>query len=166
MLSDNTDCFHLPGRLSAIYGGTYMLDKPIDNVEFGGDGKVTGVTSGGETARTKMVIADPSYFPDKVKKIGQVSRVPPNGMSVDPKARMRAHTHTSVHPFTHSSHSHRHATTVTHTCLVSGGARYLHHEPPDSEHERLAQLSDHHPAEPGRAQERCVPRQFCFVPVF
>ncbi len=51
-----------------------MLDKPIDKVEFGDDGKVCGVTSGGETAKTKQVIADPSYFPDRVKKIGQVGR--------------------------------------------------------------------------------------------
>ena len=60
-------------RLSAIYGGTYMLDKPIDKIEYGEDGKVCGVTSAGETARTKTVVADPSYFPDKVKKVGQVS---------------------------------------------------------------------------------------------
>ncbi len=51
-----------------------MLDKPIEGVVFGEDGKVTGVTSGGETAKTKQVIADPSYFPDKVKKVGQVRK--------------------------------------------------------------------------------------------
>ncbi len=49
-----------------------MLDKPIDKVEFGEDGKVCGVTSGGETAKTKQVISDPSYFPDRIKKVGQV----------------------------------------------------------------------------------------------
>ncbi|XP_068714728.1 rab GDP dissociation inhibitor alpha-like [Montipora capricornis] len=61
-------------RLSAIYGGTYMLDKPIDEVVYDENGQVCGVTSQGETAKTKMVIGDPSYFPDKVKKIGQVAR--------------------------------------------------------------------------------------------
>lgn len=61
-------------RLSAIYGGTYMLMKPFDGITKGEDGKVTGVTSDGETATTKMVVADPSYFPDKCKKVGQVVR--------------------------------------------------------------------------------------------
>lgn len=60
-------------RLSAIYGGTYMLDKPIDEIVFE-NGKVSGVRSGGETARCKQVYCDPSYAPDKVKKVGQVVR--------------------------------------------------------------------------------------------
>lgn len=49
-------------RLSAIYGGTYMLDKAIEKIEVGADGKFTGVTSGGETVKAKQVIGDPSYF--------------------------------------------------------------------------------------------------------
>lgn len=49
-------------RLSAIYGGTYMLDKPIQEVVTGPDGKFVGVTSGGETVKAKQVIGDPSYF--------------------------------------------------------------------------------------------------------
>ncbi|KAK3739041.1 hypothetical protein QZH41_009833 [Actinostola sp. cb2023] len=61
-------------RLSAIYGGTYMLNKPIEAIVYGDDGQVCGVTSQGETAKTKMVIADPSYCKDKVKKVGQVVR--------------------------------------------------------------------------------------------
>jgi len=61
-------------RLSAVYGGTFMLNKPAEGVVVGDDGKVTGVTSEGETAKTKMVIGDPSYFPDKVKKVGEVVR--------------------------------------------------------------------------------------------
>uniref|UniRef100_H2Y4Y5 Rab GDP dissociation inhibitor n=1 Tax=Ciona savignyi TaxID=51511 RepID=H2Y4Y5_CIOSA len=59
-------------RLSAIYGGTYMLNKPIENVEKK-DGKIE-VTSEGETARAKFVVGDPSYFPDRVKKVSQVVR--------------------------------------------------------------------------------------------
>ena len=59
--------------LSAIYGGTYMLDKPIDEVVYE-DGKVTGVRSGDDVAKAKIVIGSPSYFPDKVKKNGQVVR--------------------------------------------------------------------------------------------
>jgi len=33
---------------------------------------VVGVKSEGEVAKCKFVIGDPSYFPDKVKKVGQV----------------------------------------------------------------------------------------------
>ncbi|XP_064399911.1 rab GDP dissociation inhibitor beta-like [Halichondria panicea] len=60
-------------RLSAIYGGTYMLDKPIEEIVYEG-GKVVGVKSQGEVAKCKRVIGDPSYFQDKVKKVGQVVR--------------------------------------------------------------------------------------------
>ncbi|KIY66162.1 rab GTPase activator [Cylindrobasidium torrendii FP15055 ss-10] len=49
-------------RLSAIYGGTYMLDKPVDAIVTDADGKFVGVTSGGETVKAKQVIGDPSYF--------------------------------------------------------------------------------------------------------
>ncbi|KAF8898902.1 GDP dissociation inhibitor [Infundibulicybe gibba] len=49
-------------RLSAIYGGTYMLDKAIDEIVTDADGKFVGVTSGGETVKAKQVIGDPSYF--------------------------------------------------------------------------------------------------------
>merc|ERR1712226_1087751 len=61
-------------RLSAIYGGTYMLDKPVDELVYGDDGKVIGVKSGGETAKCKQVFCDPSYVPSLVKKTGQVIR--------------------------------------------------------------------------------------------
>ncbi|XP_074609182.1 rab GDP dissociation inhibitor beta-like [Acropora palmata] len=61
-------------RLSAIYGGTYMLDKPIDEIVYDESGQVCGVTSQGETAKAKMVIGDPTYFLEKVKKQGQVVR--------------------------------------------------------------------------------------------
>ncbi|XP_047491168.1 rab GDP dissociation inhibitor alpha-like [Penaeus chinensis] len=60
-------------RLSAIYGGTYMLDKPIDEIVME-EGKVVGVRSGNETAKCKQVYCDPSYVPEKVKKVGQVVR--------------------------------------------------------------------------------------------
>lgn len=50
-------------RLSAIYGGTYMLDKKIDSINIDPEtGYFTGVTSEGETVRAKKVIGDPSYF--------------------------------------------------------------------------------------------------------
>jgi Rab GDP dissociation inhibitor len=49
-------------RLSAIYGGTYMLAKPIEKIVTDENGKFVGVTSEGETVKAKMVIGDPSYF--------------------------------------------------------------------------------------------------------
>jgi Rab GDP dissociation inhibitor len=60
-------------RLSAIYGGTYMLDKPVDEIVMQ-DGVAVGVRSGEETAKCKFVVSDPSYVPDKMKKTGQVIR--------------------------------------------------------------------------------------------
>lgn len=48
-----------------------MLDKPCDEIVME-DGKVVGVRSGGETAKCSMVICDPSYAKDRVKKVGQV----------------------------------------------------------------------------------------------
>ena len=56
-------------RLSAIYGGTYMLDKPIDEIIYDDNGKVVGVKSGGEMARCKQLYCDPTYVPDRVDKV-------------------------------------------------------------------------------------------------
>jgi len=63
-------------RLAAIYGGTYMLNKKIDEIQYNADGTFAGVKSGDEVAKAKMVIGDPSYFLkyDKVDKKGQVVR--------------------------------------------------------------------------------------------
>ncbi|XP_011502429.1 PREDICTED: rab GDP dissociation inhibitor alpha [Ceratosolen solmsi marchali] len=60
-------------RLSAIYGGTYMLDKPVDEI-IKKDGKVVGIRSGNETATCKQLFCDPSYIPNFVRKVGQVIR--------------------------------------------------------------------------------------------
>jgi len=38
------------------------------------NGRVVGVKSGGETARCSMVICDPSYAPERCKKVGQVKQ--------------------------------------------------------------------------------------------
>eukprot|EP01101_Sappina_pedata_P011729 TRINITY_DN7929_c0_g1_i1.p3 TRINITY_DN7929_c0_g1~~TRINITY_DN7929_c0_g1_i1.p3 ORF type:complete len:441 (+),score=226.10 TRINITY_DN7929_c0_g1_i1:38-1360(+) len=62
-------------RLAAIYGGTYMLDKPIEEIIYGADGRVTGVKSQGEVAKCKFVVGDPSYFPNKVRKTGKAVRI-------------------------------------------------------------------------------------------
>uniref|UniRef100_A0A8C5MTG6 Rab GDP dissociation inhibitor n=1 Tax=Leptobrachium leishanense TaxID=445787 RepID=A0A8C5MTG6_9ANUR len=61
-------------RLSALYGGIYMLNKPVDEIVME-KGLVVGVRSEGEIAHCKKLICDPSYVPDQVKKIGRVIRV-------------------------------------------------------------------------------------------
>lgn len=69
-------------RLSAIYGGTYMLNTSVDEVLYEG-GKVSGIKATmkerGEagdgmkfTTKTKMILADPSYFPNKAQVVGHV----------------------------------------------------------------------------------------------
>jgi Rab GDP dissociation inhibitor len=58
-------------RMSAVHGGTYMLNKPVDGLVYGDDGKVIGVKSGDEVAKAPIVIGDPTYFPEKVRKTGQ-----------------------------------------------------------------------------------------------
>jgi Rab GDP dissociation inhibitor len=62
-------------RLSAIYGGTYMLDKKIDEIVLDSEtGKFIGVRSGDETVKADMVIGDPSYFRDNVGGSGDKSK--------------------------------------------------------------------------------------------
>ena len=60
-------------RLSAIYGGTYMLDKKCDQIVTDDSGQVLGVRSGEEIAKCKLVICDPSYASDRVIETGKVS---------------------------------------------------------------------------------------------
>lgn len=60
-------------RLSAIYGGTYMLDKPVDEIVLENN-QVCGVRSGSEIVKCKQVYCDPSYAMNRVKKVGQVVR--------------------------------------------------------------------------------------------
>jgi len=60
-------------RLSAIYGGTYMLNTSVDEIVFEGS-SVAGIKSGGVVAKCKQVFCDPSYVTERVKKTGQVIR--------------------------------------------------------------------------------------------
>lgn len=60
-------------RLSAVYGGTYMLDKPGTPV-FNQDGQIEGVQSGDEIAKTKVVVCAPEYALDRCKKHCQTIR--------------------------------------------------------------------------------------------
>lgn len=61
-------------RLCAVFGGTFMLQTPVDKVHFDDNGKFTAIESNGKMAHGKMVIGDPSYFPDRVKPVGKVVR--------------------------------------------------------------------------------------------
>jgi Rab GDP dissociation inhibitor len=62
-------------RLAAVFGGVYMLNKPIEEILYNDDGTIKGVKSQGEVATCDRLIADPSYFlnTDKIKKVGQVA---------------------------------------------------------------------------------------------
>ncbi|ORX50863.1 rab GTPase activator [Hesseltinella vesiculosa] len=60
-------------RLSAIHGGTYMLDRAADEIVYE-DGVAVGVKSKGEVAKAGVVICDPSYAKSKVKATGKVVR--------------------------------------------------------------------------------------------
>lgn len=50
-----------------------MLNKPDAEVVYE-EGKVVGVKSGEAMAKCKLVVGDPTYFPEKVKRLGQVVR--------------------------------------------------------------------------------------------
>lgn len=70
-------------RLSAIYGGTYMLNTNVDEFLYDGN-KISGIKAtmrdrGDEseagmkfTTKTKMILGDPSYFPGKVQVVGHL----------------------------------------------------------------------------------------------
>jgi len=61
-------------RLSAVYGGTYMLNLPVLGLTFDDNGKVNGIKTESGIARCSKVVGDPSYFPDRVKQVGSVAR--------------------------------------------------------------------------------------------
>jgi Rab GDP dissociation inhibitor len=61
-------------RLCAVYGGVYMLNKPITKIHYDDDGVFTGVESEGEIAKVPIVVGDPTYFPEKIKKVGRFVR--------------------------------------------------------------------------------------------
>jgi len=66
-------------RLSAVYGGTYMLNKADAKVVYDESGAAVGVSCTGEageveTAKCKFVVGDPSYFEGKTKVTSKVVR--------------------------------------------------------------------------------------------
>lgn len=69
-------------RLSAIYGGTYMLNTSIDEITTE-NGQVSGIKATMKersedadgmkfSTKTKKIIGDPSYFPGKVQVVGHL----------------------------------------------------------------------------------------------
>jgi len=62
-------------RLCAIHGGTFMLNKGIDEILFDENGKAWGVKGDNEVAKASIIVGDPSYFsPSKTRSIGKVVR--------------------------------------------------------------------------------------------
>ncbi len=68
-------------RLSAIYGGTYMLNTEVEEVLYDESGKVSGIKAtmkdrDGEAmkfeTKCRMIVADPTYFPEKVRPAGHL----------------------------------------------------------------------------------------------
>ncbi|KAH0792210.1 GDP dissociation inhibitor family protein [Histomonas meleagridis] len=63
-------------RLCAVWGGTYMLNTPVDNIIIE-NGRAVGIESNGKKAYAPVIIGDPSYFakiPGKTKTEGRIVR--------------------------------------------------------------------------------------------
>ncbi|KAJ7999449.1 hypothetical protein DPEC_G00194550 [Dallia pectoralis] len=61
-------------RLSAVHGGSYILNRAVEEIVLD-KGKVVAVKSEGALFRCKQLICDPSYVPNRVKQVGRVIRV-------------------------------------------------------------------------------------------
>lgn len=62
-------------RLCAIHGGTFMLNKPVDEILYKEDGRAWGIKADGEVAKADFIVGDPSYFaPTKSRSVGKVVR--------------------------------------------------------------------------------------------
>jgi len=72
-------------RLAAVHGGTYMLNRTMDDsgpvfgegkfdIVYGEDSAATGVKVKDTVANAKVVVADPSYFPEMCSLKGKVVR--------------------------------------------------------------------------------------------
>ncbi|XP_034725158.1 rab GDP dissociation inhibitor alpha isoform X1 [Etheostoma cragini] len=61
-------------RLNAEYGGTFLLNRAVDELVMD-NGKVKAVKSEGKLFHCKQLICDPSYVPNRVRKVGRVIRV-------------------------------------------------------------------------------------------
>lgn len=62
-------------RLCAIHGGTFMLNRGVDEILFNDEGKAWGIQCGNEVAKADIIIGDPSYFAEsKLRQTGRVVR--------------------------------------------------------------------------------------------
>ncbi len=63
-------------RLCALYGGTYMLNRDVEEILYDENGNFRGIKSQGEEAYGKILITEPSYVQkwNKVKSVGKVIR--------------------------------------------------------------------------------------------
>ena len=63
-------------RLCALYGGTYMLNRDVEEILYDENGNFRGIKSQGEEAYGKILITEPSYVQKfgKVKSVGKVIR--------------------------------------------------------------------------------------------
>ena len=63
-------------RLCALYGGTYMINRDIEEILFDENGNFRGIKSQGEEAYGKILVTEPSYVQNlgKVKSVGKVIR--------------------------------------------------------------------------------------------
>ena len=63
-------------RLCALYGGTYMLNRDVEEILYDENGNFRGIKSQGEEAYGKLLITEPSYVQKlgKVKSSGKVIR--------------------------------------------------------------------------------------------
>ena len=63
-------------RLCALYGGTYMLNRDVEEILYDENGNFRGIKSQGEEAYGKILITEPSYVQKlgKVKSTGKVIR--------------------------------------------------------------------------------------------
>ncbi|XP_063072558.1 rab GDP dissociation inhibitor beta-like [Engraulis encrasicolus] len=68
------ELFQRFARLSPARGGTFMLNKPVDDIVMDKE-QVVGIKSGKDLFRCKQLVCDPSYVPSRVYRQGQVIRV-------------------------------------------------------------------------------------------
>jgi len=62
-------------RLCAIHGGTFMLNKGVDEILYDSAGVAWGIKTDNEVAKASIIVGDPSYFgPSKSRVIGKVAR--------------------------------------------------------------------------------------------
>jgi len=62
-------------RLCAIHGGTFMLNRGVDEILTDETGRAWGIKTENEVAKASLIIGDPSYFErEKTRLIGRVVR--------------------------------------------------------------------------------------------